>query len=121
MEGKLIILAIVLLGMLLSAVTALSNHLRNKKRREVMSAFAETTGLEYYQVADNDLMRRLRTYRLFTPGRAKVIKNLVYGASDDEVICLFDYHYTVGSGKSQNTSGKPWRPLNPSKWLFPAC
>ena len=103
MEGKLIILAIVLLGMVLSAVSALANHLRNRKRRDVMSKFAEHQGLEYYQTGDSDLMHRMVAYRLFSRGRAKVIKNLVYGSSDNEVICLFDYHFTVGSGKSQST------------------
>ncbi len=100
MDG-LIFLIILLLGGLMTIIGAIVNHLRDKKRREIMTTFANQIGLDYLPQADSSLLRRLAGFRIFASGRSKKVKNLIYGATDEEAMCIFDYQYSVGSGKNQ--------------------
>jgi len=101
MENAWIFLIIAVITGLMTAIGWITNYYREKKRREVMTAFASEVNLDYFPVGDSDLMNRMRTFSLFSKGKARRIKNLVYGATDDEVMCVFDYKYTTGSGKNQ--------------------
>jgi len=103
MDG-LIFLIIVLLGGLITVIGGVTNYLRDKKRREIMISLAAQIGLECYPNGDHNLLRRLSGFKLFSMGRSKKIKNLIFGQTDDETMCLFDFQYTVGSGKQQSTS-----------------
>ena len=99
---NLIFLIILLIGGLMTVIGAIANHLRDKKRREIMSAFSQQIGLEYKPYGDSSILRRFAGFRIFATGRAKKIRNLIYGATDDETMCIFDFQYSVGSGKSQS-------------------
>ena len=101
-ESGLILLIVMLITGLITALGALANFLRDKKRREVMTEFSEKIGLQYVPHADSALVRRFSGFKLFSIGRAKKIKNLIHGDSGDEWMSLLDFQYTVGSGKSQS-------------------
>ena len=57
--------------------------------------FAETVPLTYLPNLDH--------FQLFTDGHSKQIKNLMYGEWLGVKAALFDYIYTVGSGKHAHT------------------
>ncbi len=94
-------LIIFLIGVLFSAIGAVANYLRDRKRLSVMTAFAEEIGLTFTPAASAGFLARMKIFKLFTVGRSKKIKNVVFGETDDETVSIFDYQYAVGSGKNQ--------------------
>lgn len=74
-----------------------------KKRREALEATAEEMGLSYFKDGDQQLLDRLSSFKLFNQGRSRKMKNLIQGDSGEVHIAIFDYQYTVGSGKNQST------------------
>ncbi len=78
-------------------------HWYEKKRRENLLAVAEEMGLVYLPDGDPGLFNQLSGSKLFSSGRAKKLRNLIQGDTDEVKIAIFDYQYTTGSGKHQHT------------------
>ena len=119
MDG-LFFLIILLLGGLMTVIGAIVNHLNDKKRREIMTTFANEIGLDYRAGVDNSLLRRFSGFRIFATGRAKKVKNLIYGASDEETMCIFDFQYSVGSGKNQSVHRQTVISIESEHFMVPA-
>ena len=95
----LIPLAIVVIVVLLVVMT----RRRERERTEALQRVAETTGLAFQAKADLDAVRSQGDVHLFERGHSKRVMNLMTGRVDDQHVAVFDYRYTVGSGKHQHT------------------
>ena len=74
-----------------------------KKRTEAYALQAESLGLEFSENRD-ELIHRISNFRLCKVGRAKRVRNVLSGDAGDVAISIFDYQYTIGSGKNTRTS-----------------
>lgn len=76
-----------------------------QKRRLEMEALSDELDMDFYPLDESGLASNLSDFRLFSRGRRRRVKNLLvprnpWMGSD---IRIFDYEYTVGSGKHQHT------------------
>ncbi len=74
-------------------------HLREKKRTEEIRVVAAEMDLPFYAQGDASLMSELSNFPLFSEGRSKKIKNMLHGETSDVEVGVFDYRYTIQSGK----------------------
>ena len=80
-----------------------ANAYAERKRRESVGKVADELGLSFHPDGDPALVSELSDFPLFSKGRAKQIKNMIHGETDEVIMGIFDYRYTTGSGKSQHT------------------
>ena len=76
---------------------------RERERSESLRRLAETAGLAFQPKADVGAVRAIGNVQLFDRGHSKRVTNLMTGRLDGQHIAVFDYRYTTGSGKHQNT------------------
>lgn len=74
-----------------------------KKRTEQLIAAAENLGLQMMPEGSELLLDQLVQFQLFNQGHSRKMRNLISGETDEVSISIFDYQYTVGSGKSSQT------------------
>ena len=94
--------------------------LAEKKRREKMAAEAESLGLEYFPNGASPATAHLGQFNLFNAGRARKLTKLVLGTTDEVQIALFDYQYTTGSGKQNQTHRQSVTSLKSDDLLIPS-
>ena len=75
----------------------------DQKRTEGLEELAGSMGLEFLAKGDMNLQGRLASFQLFNQGRARKLRNLMVGETDEVAIAIFDYQYTTGSGKNTHT------------------
>jgi len=77
-----------------------------KKRTEELQMIAQSMGLEFGTHTPLYAQNLLFTLNLplFNQGRSKTIYNLMYGSDGATESMVFDYKYTTGSGKKQQTA-----------------
>ena len=81
------------------AVLILYAYVFSKAHRRFMENFAKENNLTYASKADIGSV----TGRLFSKGHSKHISNIVSGLYKEHPFRLFNYRYTVGSGKNSHT------------------
>ena len=82
----------------------LVNHRLEKRRRDTLRAAAAQLGLDFAENDETGLQSGFTGFKLFSHGRGRTIRNIVYGRVDGHVeVMLFDYAYTSGSGKNKRT------------------
>jgi hypothetical protein len=79
------------------------NHRSQKKRAEAMVRIAGELKLVFTPEGDETVMSEHAAFHLFSQGRSRKIRNLIRGAVRDLNTSIFDYQYTVGAGKHQQT------------------
>ncbi len=79
------------------------SHRAAKKRREGFIAIAESMGLACSPEGDSELLQKFSNFNLFSQGRSRSMKNVIQGDSGEVNIAIFDYEYTIGSGKNQRS------------------
>jgi hypothetical protein len=77
---------------------------QERERTEALRRVAETAGLRFEAEGDVGTLRAQGELQIFTRGRHKRATNVLSGRLGDEDILVFDYQYTTGSGKHQQTS-----------------
>lgn len=82
---------------------AIWRYFAEKKRREQIVQVASAMGLPYFEKGDPALLSDLSEFELFSKGRRRAITNMVHGEADGVDLGLFDYQYTIGSGKYSQT------------------
>ena len=102
MEAVIISSIFILIALIIIGAIVLSVHLE-KKRKEELGKAAEGLGLTFMPEGSNALFERLSHFNLFNQGRDRKMKNLVQGDAGDVKLAIFDYQYTTGSGKNQQT------------------
>lgn len=84
-------------------VAAIIANKRERERTEQMKGVANLLGWQFSEAAPLDWIPNLEKFALFNQGHGRTIKNIVYGELEGMKAALFDYRYTVGSGKNQST------------------
>ena len=87
--------------LLLGGVAAIS-MLGSRKRRTAVAQVAEQLGLSYAD-GSADLQAELSSLPLFSRGRSRQIHSIIHGDTEAVAVSVFDYHYTVSSGKNSHT------------------
>lgn len=73
-----------------------------KKRTEFMQGYAESKGLTFLG-ANQELWKQLETFKLFSQGHSRQLKNAMRGVKEVGEVHIADYKYVTGSGKNQHT------------------
>jgi hypothetical protein len=85
-------------------VLTLVYHARAERQRtEAMRAIADGFGFEYEPDPDLALLDDVRSMHLFAQGRRPQLRNMMWGTTHDLGVAIFDYTYTIGGGKNQQT------------------
>jgi len=74
-----------------------------KKRTEAMRQASLRLGFAFSPKGDPAFQNEMAAFQLFNQGHTRVLKNLMRGSGSDADIAIFDYRYTIGSGKNQHT------------------
>ena len=115
------LLPILVIGGIIAAVGAIIVYARHaaKKRREAIIEHAEVMGLTFFPDGDPNLLERLSLFKLFNQGHGRKMMNLIQGDSGEVKIAIFDYQYTTGGGKNQQTHLQSIVALQSYKLLCP--
>ncbi len=73
-----------------------------KKRTEKMRLVAAEMGLPFYAQGDASLISELSNFPLSSEGNSKKIKNMLHGETRDVEVGVFDYRYTIWTGKNRS-------------------
>ena len=95
-----LIVVVVLVAVVFAIVVS---RRRERERTEALKRVAETAGLSFQPQASLDGVRALGDVQLFTRGHSKRVTNLMTGRLGDQQAAVFDYRYTTGGGKNQQT------------------
>lgn len=74
-----------------------------RQRTEALARLASEMGFAFEPEADLDQLRALGDMPLYSRGRARHARNVMTGRIDRDELEVFDYHYTTGGGKNQQT------------------
>jgi hypothetical protein len=77
---------------------------KEKERTEALRRVAALAGLTFTPTADVAELRSLGDVQLFARGHSKRVTNLMTGRLGDRQMAVFDYQFTVGSGKGRHTT-----------------
>lgn len=102
MEAAIVIGIMVAVVLLVLAIALIVQHFE-RKRSERIQVIAESLGLSFAPAGDASLDHRRYSFPIFKVGRDRKVLNLISGETDEVRISIFDYQYTTGSGKSQQT------------------
>ncbi|MGB0522153.1 MAG: hypothetical protein ACPGJS_04295 [Flammeovirgaceae bacterium] len=96
--GILVIIALLIVGIIIVV------DFYEKKRTTALIAVAQKLSMTF-ETKDEDkaLRNHLKGFRLTSLGSGRKAYNIFTGNADDLQVKLFDYRYTVGSGKSSST------------------
>jgi len=78
-------------------------HVANEKRRAAIKELADELGLTWSENGNSQQLSRHSGFNLFNRGRARKMKNLIEGVTDEVQIGIFDYQFTTGHGKQKRT------------------
>ena len=123
-----VLLIIFVCTLVLVPMALYAGHIYEKGRTEAFSAVAQELSFE---VGDQQRVQQFiaRGLPLFSVGRGARIWNVLLAEGDSETVYLFDYRYTVGSGKNSHTYKQtvagidaqqlrlPWFELHPETLL----
>jgi hypothetical protein len=102
MNTNIVILLAFVAAAGVGAVIFISHRLQ-KNRAEAMARIAGELRLVFAPEGDEAVMSEHAALHLFSQGRSKKIRNLLRGTVRDSNVAIFDYRYTVGGGKHQQT------------------
>jgi hypothetical protein len=89
-----IVAVIVVIGSIYGAIAA-------RKRQEGLFELAQRLNLNFDAEKDEGISERFSFLKQFDEGRNRYATNVISGNYQQNEILAFDYHYTTGSGKSQ--------------------
>lgn len=75
----------------------------DRERTEAMRDIAARMGWAYRETVPFSAIPKLDRFELFTQGRRRKLTNLMTSPAGEPRAVLFDYTYTTGGGKSQQT------------------
>jgi hypothetical protein len=110
----------IILGIILFVGVAVVAWLASRKRRNDLAAWAGVNGLTFDPDKFYGLDERFPDFDCFRQGGSRYAYNAIAGTWNGRDMVAFDYHYTTGSGKDEQThqfsaviigSRTPLRPL----------
>lgn len=84
-------------------VAVIVSRKRAQERTRQLASVAPLLGWQFSEAAGLNWIPNLEKFALFSQGHSKSISNALYGEIEGVKAAVFDYHYTVGSGKNQST------------------
>jgi hypothetical protein len=84
-------------------VAMIVSRKRAQERTRQLASVAPLLGWQFSDTAGLNWIPNLETFALFNQGHSKSITNAIYGETDGVKAAVFDYRYTVGSGKNSQT------------------
>jgi hypothetical protein len=81
----------------------LYNRRKEKERTLAMQQAAQALGWAFTPESHLGMIPYAGSFNLFNQGHSKSISNMIYGQMNGAKVALFDYRYTVGSGKNSHT------------------
>lgn len=96
----IVVIAVMLVGLIVAGSLF---YYFDKKRTEAIQQLAESLGLEYVGPIVLENFEPASRFKLFQNGHSRTGKNLLQGETDFARIQIFDYRYTVGSGKNKSS------------------
>jgi hypothetical protein len=90
------------------------------KRLYQLRLVAEDLGLEFIESPDISMINNFEEFHLFSQGHSKRISFLLNGKIDGIDVKIFEYKYTLGSGKSTTTYKKPVMWFGSNQSNFPS-
>ena len=97
-----IVILVTIVGLIVAAAIGYSIWM-DKKRREGIQQLAGQLGIEYREElapGDRDVFAK---FALASLGHNRVISNILVADSGEIRMVIFDYRYTIGSGKNKST------------------
>lgn len=102
MEVAIIVTALVIVAAVL-AIAGYFSHKAELRRTEQFGQLASEMGFEFDPVATSAASAAFAGLPLFSKGHSKKSKNLLRKSVRELNVAMFDYQYTVGSGKHRQT------------------
>ena len=96
-----ILFIVIIFGLMI--VLYFYNQKKEKERTLGMQAAAQQLGWAFAPNPPLDMIPHFNYFNLFNQGHSKNIRNMMYGQMNVVKMALFDYQYTVGSGKNRHT------------------
>lgn len=96
------LLILVAVGTLM-VISVLISVLAERKRREAVRGVADELGLIFHEAGDPDVAQWLAELPLFAKSVGKRAANMILGETDELLMGVCDYRYTVGGGKNSRT------------------
>ena len=114
------VFAIAIVLGIIAVIAMISNHFE-KKRTNALLAIAEELHMEF-QAKDeaHSFRNQKKHFKLFEKGRSRNAYNIFRGSSAAIQAELFDYRYTVGSGKNSSTYNQTVAHFSATSFDFPS-
>jgi hypothetical protein len=74
-----------------------------RKRSDALKAVADAMNFTFCKESGMAVVSATGEFHLFSQGHSRKITNLMRGTTNDIEVSIFDYRYTVGSGKNSST------------------
>ncbi|NET10107.1 MAG: hypothetical protein F6K09_13210 [Merismopedia sp. SIO2A8] len=74
-----------------------------QRRSTAVEAIASQIGLKFLGNGNHLIPDAVWNFQLFSKGRSRMVRNVLYGQRDGNELFIFDYKYTTGSGKNRST------------------
>ena len=104
MLEQLLPFAFIIVFVLFFVFRMINSHFGTKKRRAATEETANELGLTWSESGTLEQITNYTSFNLFSRGRGKKVSNIIEGVTDEVRICIFDYEFTTGHGKSQRTN-----------------
>jgi hypothetical protein len=111
------LLIVVIIGLIVAA--KIVQKRKEKERTQALQLTAEQRGWSFEPMARVDTIPGIDGFALFDLGHGKEVKNLMYVEDDGVNVTVFDYIYTLGSGKNATTYFQSVCLFEPSDLSFP--
>lgn len=98
-----IMIGIVIIFLAITVISIVYTRKVREKRRKDMEEFSGKIGFSYTSQPTEDSMSSFSNFGLFKMGYDRKAENLLEGIFDNITLKIFDYRYTVSSGKSSHT------------------
>lgn len=91
----------------------------DRKRRDALQQIADELGLQFFPDGFDSYIQGVANLKLFNTGRARKQSKAVVAESEGTTLCIFDYSYTVGSGKNSRTYSQTVAAVQSSELQIP--
>lgn len=121
MAGLAVLLPFLFILLILGLVIFLVvyNNKKEKERTRQLQQAAGPLGWSFLPDAAFNMIPGLDRFALFNQGHGKQIRNMMYGEASGIKAAVFDYIYTTGSGKHQQTHYQSVVYLEPPNLVVP--
>jgi len=96
-----ILIFVLIIGLIIALY--LYNKKKEKERMLAMQHAAQVAGWQFLPETQLPMIPHHTYFNLFNQGHSKSIRNMIYGQMNGAKAAIFDYRYTVGSGKNSHT------------------